>query len=131
MNELELSALDGANPLGFLAALGTLVVLSETDPQLKLGWHAGARWTPFLTSPNPLDETKILQRLTKRLRGQPVSETAERKREASQKRFDAAKKRLKNANDELNVTGRFKRDHVGSKLVPFEDFKIPHLGFLI
>ena len=29
------------------------------------------------------------------------------------------------------VTGRFKRDHVGSKLVPFEDFKIPHLGFLI
>jgi hypothetical protein len=103
MNELELSALDGANPLGFLAALGTLVVLSETDPQLKLGWHAGARWTPFLTSPNPLDETKILQRLTKRLRGQPVSETAERKREASQKRFDAAKKRLKNANDELKA----------------------------
>ena len=31
----------------------------------------------------------------------------------------------------FNVTGRFKRDHVGSKLVPFEDFKIPHLGFLI
>jgi len=103
MNELELSALDGANPLGFLAALGTLTVLSETDPQLKLGWHAGARWTPFLTSPNPLDETEILQCLTKRLRGQPVSETAERKREASQERLDAAKRRLKDANDALKA----------------------------
>ena len=28
----NLTALDGANPLGFLAALGTLAVLSETDP---------------------------------------------------------------------------------------------------
>lgn len=101
MNELELPALDGANPLGFLAALGTLAVLSETDPTIKLGWHARARWTPFLASPEPLAETGILQRLAKRLRGQAVEAKAERKREASQKRFDEAKKRLKDVNKHL------------------------------
>jgi hypothetical protein len=103
MNQLELTALDGANPLGFLAALGTLAVLSETDPAIKLGWHARARWTPFLTSPKSLDESDILARLAARLHGQPVGETAERKREASQGRFDAAKKRLKDANDALKA----------------------------
>ena len=33
VHQLDLPALDGANPLGFLAALGTLAMLSETDPQ--------------------------------------------------------------------------------------------------
>ena len=103
MTELELPALDGANPLGFLAALGTLAVLSETDPHIKLGWHARARWTPFLISPKLLGESEILARLAKRLQGQPVGEKAERKREASQERLDAAKRRLKDANDALKV----------------------------
>lgn len=101
MNELELSALDGSNPLGFLAALGTLAVLSETDPQLKLGWHAGARWTPFLTSPTPLCETEILQRLVSRLRGNTVDVENEKIRDAAQRRFAAAKTQLRNAEKEL------------------------------
>jgi hypothetical protein len=103
MNELELPALDGANPLGFLAALGTLAVLSETDPNLKLGWHARARWTPFLASLQPLNEAEILQRLAERLHGQPVDAKAERKREASQGRLDTAKRRLKNATEALKA----------------------------
>lgn len=103
MNELKLTALDGANPLGFLAALGTLAVLSETDPQFKLGWHPRARWTPLLASPTPLDEAAILQRLAERLHGQPVDAKAERKREASQGRFDTAKKRLKDASDAVKA----------------------------
>jgi len=100
---LELTALDGANPLGFLAALGTLAVFSETDTQIKLGWHPRARWSPFLSSPNPLDEAAILQRLAERLHGQPVDAKAERKREASQGRSDTAKKRLKDANDAVKA----------------------------
>jgi hypothetical protein len=103
MNELELSALDGANPLGFLAALGTLAVLSETDSHIRLGWKAKARWTPFLTSTKPFDETEILQRLAERLHGQPVDAKAERKREASQERLDTAKRRLKDAKDALKA----------------------------
>jgi hypothetical protein len=103
MNKLELTALDGANPLGFLAALGTLAVLSETDPQIRLGWHPRARWTPLLASPKLLDETAILQRLAERLHGHPVDAKAERKREASQGRFDTAKKRLKDASDAVKA----------------------------
>jgi hypothetical protein len=103
MNELELTALDGANPLGFLAALGTLAVLSETDPTLKLGWRARARWEPFLASPAPFDQSELLARLARRLQGQPVGATAERKREASQERLDTAKRRLKDATEALKA----------------------------
>jgi len=103
MNELELSALDGANPLGFLAALGTLTVLSEADPQIKLGWRARARWVPFLASPKPLDDSEILRRLADRLRGQAVGEKAGRKRDLSQGRLDVAKRRLKDATDALKA----------------------------
>lgn len=103
MNELELAGLDGANPLGFLAAVGTLAVLFETDPQIRLGWHARARWAPFLASPDPLDEALLLPRLAERLRGQSVDEKAERKRDVSQRRLDVAKKRLKDANEALKA----------------------------
>lgn len=92
-----LSALNGANPLGFLAALGTLAVLAETDPQIKLGWKAGARWVPFFVSPQPLEETDILQRLIARLRGMPVDEAKESLRKDAQTRFDDAKTELKRA----------------------------------
>ena len=101
----NLTALDGANPLGFLATLGTLAVLSETDPLIKLGWHSGAHWTPFLTSPNPLEKVEVLQRLATRLRGKPVDAEKEKLRDAAQKQFDAAKKKLKNAVDQFKKRG--------------------------
>ena len=101
MNQLELGGLDGANPLGFLAAVGTLNVLSESDPDIKLGWHSRARWVPFLSSPQQLDETVILTRLAGQLVGRTIDRKAEGKRAVSQDRFDAAKKKLKGANDAL------------------------------
>jgi hypothetical protein len=48
---LLLPGLDGANPLAFLAALGTLRVLTRAWPKRdpRLGWESrGGRWTPFL-----------------------------------------------------------------------------------
>jgi hypothetical protein len=105
MNDLELSALDGANPLGFLGALGTLAVLSETDSSIKLAWKTRARWTPFLTSPLPLDRQKVLQHLAKQLRGKPVNAQKEVERQAAQKQFDMAKKALKNAKERLKKRG--------------------------
>src|SRR5439155_1076745 len=94
---LVLTALDGANPLGFLASLGALAVLSETDVNTRLGWQAGARWTPFLQSGQPLDEASLATRLAEKLCGKPVDAAAEQKRGAAQKRFDTAKKQLKDA----------------------------------
>lgn len=103
VHTLDLPALDGANPLGFLAALGTFTVLAETDSTLKLGWHARARWVPYLTSTNPLEKEDVLNRLTTRLRGRPVDPKAERKRVVSQGRLDAAKRRLKDAKEALKA----------------------------
>jgi len=83
MNELELPALDGANPLGFLTALGTVAVLSETDPKIKLGWHARARWTPFLQSAVFNDESALLAQLTETFRVECQTECGEYPMECS------------------------------------------------
>jgi hypothetical protein len=101
MSRLDLPELDGANPLGFLAALGTLAVLTEADPSLKLGWQAGPRWTPFLQSDALLDQATVKSRLSEALRGRTVPPDAEAKRESAQQAFDEAKKALKDARDAL------------------------------
>ncbi|HLP75532.1 MAG TPA: hypothetical protein VK327_01330 [Candidatus Paceibacterota bacterium] len=130
MNELELSALDGANPLGFLAALGTLAVLSETDPQIRLGWRARARWVPYLCSPDLQgDEGKkrqdVQQRLATRLRGKPVDGEKERVREAAQRQFNSAKTQRKKADEgfkKLGLPARSKEWSAAREkdVVPFE-----------
>ena len=123
IHQLDLPALDGANPLGFLAALGTLRVLSESDPTIKLGWHARARWVPFLTSSQPLEESEILQRLATRLLGEPVEKIAESKRSNAQDWFDSAKKELKDARvalKALNLRGTPRDEERNRSVVPLE-----------
>lgn len=47
--EILLNGLDGGNPLGFLAAVGTAVILRDIFPQARLGWRQTAGgWRPFL-----------------------------------------------------------------------------------
>ena len=50
MHELELSGLDGSNLLGYLAALGTLRVLSGADPEVRMRWREKGWWTPAIVS---------------------------------------------------------------------------------
>lgn len=46
---LLLNGLDGGNPLGFLAAIGTAVVLQDVFPEIRLGWEQTADgWRPSL-----------------------------------------------------------------------------------
>ncbi len=89
---LDLPALDGTNPLGFLAALGTLAVLSETDPDLRLGWRRGPRWTAFLSRLRPLTESGLARFLGRKLRGKPVTASAAVQCTAARKALDRAKK---------------------------------------
>jgi CRISPR-associated endonuclease/helicase Cas3 len=60
---IPLDALDGANPLAFLAALGTLRALTRAFPahDLRLSWaqRLGA-WRPLLSAAKPLQEEAIL-----------------------------------------------------------------------
>lgn len=54
--ELTLTGPDGANPLGFLCALGTLRTLSNAwpDSEVKMKWtQIGAAWRPVLRASHP------------------------------------------------------------------------------
>jgi len=66
--ELVLRGLDGANPLAFLAALGTLRVLTGAWPgrHVRLSWrqHAGA-WRPVIHADGPVDEAYIIDAIEK------------------------------------------------------------------
>lgn len=59
---LELNGLDGANPLGFLAALGTLALCDRLDLNPRMSWR------PFANSYRPLlrvdDPAKLSERLS-------------------------------------------------------------------
>lgn len=61
-----LSGLDGANPLGYLAALGVLRVLTASYPHhaLRMRWvSAQGGWRPELLSERPLSKDEIVKRL--------------------------------------------------------------------
>ena len=64
-SSLVLSGINGANPLGFLAAIGTFRTLVATIEDLQLHWQtmAGA-WRPVLSSESTsLDEDAVIDRL--------------------------------------------------------------------
>jgi hypothetical protein len=48
MSDFTLTGLDGANPLGFLAALGAFRILNEASPARMFWTQDGGKWTPVL-----------------------------------------------------------------------------------
>jgi len=70
---LALTGLDGSNPLAFMAALGTLRVLSVAQPHrmTRLHWATTASYHPILTSDDPLDVDTLLDAIE-----QPLKEMA-------------------------------------------------------
>ncbi len=61
--ELVLTGLDGANPLGFLAALGTLRVAEQLYPGARLRWERRGRWVPVLELTGHLTEEELCDQL--------------------------------------------------------------------
>ncbi len=100
-HRLDLPAIDGANPLGFLAALGTALVYSECDPSVRMGWVNGPRWTPFLATAKPLDKDRVCEALAERLCGSPVDDDAASTLKIAKKIMEAVGKDLKKANRDL------------------------------
>ncbi len=74
MNERTLPALDGSNPLGFLAALGALNVLSDRDglgEGARLSWREDGAWHPVLWCPDQLTKEALIQAVMDDLRSWP------------------------------------------------------------
>lgn len=67
---IELTGLDGANPLAFLAALGTLRTLTRAWPEhaVKLAWRLGGKWMPVLiVEGEPVMQADVLAALFEQL----------------------------------------------------------------
>ena len=70
---LLLKGLDGSNPLGFLAAIGTAVVLHGMFPEIRLGWkstHNG--WRPLIINCCE-DEEDFSKKLETALKNAPMT----------------------------------------------------------
>lgn len=69
MHEIELTGLDGSNLLAFLAALGTLRVLTlaEPDASVKLRWRDRGFWMPVIHHSRIADPGKLVDALAARM----------------------------------------------------------------
>ena len=80
-------------------------MLSETDPDLRLGWRRGARWTAFLTSGCHIDEATVVTALVPKLRGRDVRESALSEYRGLRQDYLAARRTLKEARESLKKRG--------------------------
>lgn len=109
----DLRALDGANPLGFLAALGVITVLRDAGlDDAKLGWQCAAKWTPYLLGVD-VNEDELCNLLRKGLSGiEPPREACDACAKAK-RLFDdakaAVKKSAKEAIRQRGLTGAERR----------------------
>lgn len=99
---IDLPGLDGANPLGFLAALGVLAVL-DTAPAAgpKLGWRFGRRWVPSLVDAPAPDAEELARILETRLRGETVPAGACAAQAQARNEMDKAQKAIEDKRKEL------------------------------
>ena len=132
---LLLSGLDGANPLGFLAALGTLCTLSAARPQrnIKMRWHLKkATCTPEIIGWD--DNATVGETIAEHIGcaqcgRRPESDTSpqsinDTKRSLSEKRFQKHRTALKKARDSIKargMRGKAREDAEARELTPMND----------
>lgn len=128
---VEMTGVDGANPLGFLAALGTLVTLHGAGERAtRIRWMRGRTWVPVIEGVSafgsrgsadargdngelPRDGAERQRRLQVRiseivaggLRGRDVPPEAEKRRAVAVRQLDAAKKALADKRKEIRKRG--------------------------
>ncbi len=111
---LPLPGLDGANPLAFLAAVGTLRLADKAFPGTRLRWQLAGVWHPILELPGPLTGESLVQHLhtfthrtadpTAAAGVKGLEKEHQRRKKAMEKATDAIKKRkLRGKDRELAV----------------------------
>lgn len=120
----ELRALDGTNPLGFLAALGTMVTLTRRGVTgARLRWRQARTWVPVLEGTGVADERALAEAVAEGLRGEPVANDAERVRERAQRAMEEARTAARRKREEIRRRrlGRSERAEAeGRELRPLE-----------
>ncbi len=122
---LVLQGIDGANPLGFLAAVGALVVLHQAGHrESRMAWRRnGLAWRPQLTGLPTHDQTALSELLAENLRAASVSEESDKKRKEAEQRFSLKKKEIKDKHAEIKkhgLRGKERKQALEEEVVPLE-----------
>jgi hypothetical protein len=119
-----LRGIDGANPVGFLAAVGTLVVLAQGGhAEARLWWQESITWTPVLAGVPAADEELLADLVADALTGATVSAENERRRAAAERAMQAARRERDRMAKNLRSARRDPRGRHAvseSALLPFE-----------
>jgi hypothetical protein len=103
---LDLAGVDGTNPLGFLAALGTLVTArSAGEANARLRWKRARTWIPMLEGISSGDPARLSETLAEALRGKTVSPAAEQKRLEADNAFKNARTAVNSKIKEIKRQG--------------------------
>lgn len=103
---IELSGIDGANPLGFLAALGTLACFHAAGYRhTRLAWTQAATWRPLLYDPPSSDRQRLASIVAARVTGRRVAVEAEQARRETQRAMEQAATAIKKKRDEIKRRG--------------------------
>jgi hypothetical protein len=97
----ELVGLNGANSLGFLAALGTLASLHRWQHKsVRLGWKQANQWVPVLEAPCS-NRQELVSAVADALRGRVVTQSDQAELDAAQKTMEKAKTELRKKDEEI------------------------------
>ncbi|MHB1038259.1 MAG: type I-G CRISPR-associated protein, Cas3-extension family [Pirellulales bacterium] len=135
-----LAGLDGGNPLGFLAAIGTFVELSSAAPrQFRMNWAVTSGiWRPCLHAENNFAPADVANLLAKRLGGGTVmgqeAECLQGRLDAADEKQMKAKKLLKNKLDEIKrrkLRGQERNEVIETEASPLiEDYEAKRAEWL-
>lgn len=124
-HSVKLTAISGANPLGFLAALGTLIVARQSGyPNARLGWERSVSWTPILDCGIAVDPSILCQALSTGMSGKQISSDAEEKRKEAQCSFDVSKKVLNDKQKDIKkrrLRGKDYKAAIDSEISPLQE----------
>jgi CRISPR-associated endonuclease/helicase Cas3 len=96
LQPIELTGLDGSNPLAFLAALGTLRLADQAfDGEAKLSWKREGRWVPVIHVPPRSDLVESLHCLVHRVGDPEAGRRAEKCEKEYRNHRKAVEKALK------------------------------------
>jgi hypothetical protein len=122
---MELKGLDGTNPLGFLAALGTLIVARAAgEPAARLRWRRIRTWTPVLEGLTAADQGQLCELLTSNLRGDEVHVDADKARDAADKTHQQARTAVKKERDRIKaekLKGQERKEALEKRVRPLEE----------
>lgn len=124
-DSLALPGLDGSNPLGYLAALGTLVCLHRAGHQnARLAWQEAGGWQPRLVDCAATTIDELADILAPVLRGNATSADAEIQRDAAQKALDAKRTAIKQALKSIKdrkLTGNARSEALAEEVAPLQE----------